>query len=121
MKFYHNKRLRHTLKRDGTRIVTCLQYKRGWSWKIAWGYNDIHFAIRDDPEYSGKKDDEPEMIRTNPLVRRFHMSSGWLEEWDESTFDLKRRLREIAEEYSNEQKRLDRQIELADNQLKITH
>lgn len=95
--------IRHKVKfRDGC-IESILQKRSFFFWYDIYPYR-FHFELRPDPAIIEEKPDQRIMIHFNPMVLSFHNgmggNSGTLEIWDESSFDLKKRLMEIANDYA---------------------
>lgn len=82
---------------------------------MAWGYTNISFEIRPDREQA--PEGQRQFIHINPSCHHSPFGCTW-EIWDESTFDLKRRLKEIANEWLATENRLEWSMKTLEDQLK---
>ena len=112
--FYHSKTLRHIVKKEGCALIATLQRKSGWFWHAIRNRSNIHFEIRED--FKQAPEGQQQRIRINPMVLRFQRG-GHTEIWDESTFDLKKRLTELAEEYLQAVGRFEKKSKIMGDQL----
>lgn len=104
-RIYYGPDLRHKVKiRDG--IIETVMERRIFLvfWKYIYG-TVVHFKLRKDPKIVKYPEGHRIMPHINPSIMHYqNMGMNWhlygcIESWDESTFDLKVRLYNIANEY----------------------
>lgn len=95
--------VRHKVKFSKGCIESVLQKRYFLFWYDIYPYR-FHFELRPDPAVIEEDPCHRIMIYLNPMELHFHNgmggNPGTMEIWDESTFDLKKRLLEIANDYA---------------------